>query len=73
MNPGISISFGTQETHNARRTLEGNGGILLIPEQSGGVIALTTTTNAHKRAVCRFFPIKIPARNTVILRNPQFC
>jgi hypothetical protein len=48
----------------ARRTVEGAQRrhftyFLKFPNNQGAVIALTATTNAYKRAVCRFSPIKI--------------
>ena len=68
MNPGISIRFGTLETHKRPPHLRGNGEhftyFLKFPNNQGDVIALTTTTNAYKRAVCRFSPIKIPGLET---------
>jgi hypothetical protein len=68
MNPGISIRFGTQETHKSPPHLGGQRRHFTyfpkFPNNQGDVIALTTTTNAYKRAVCRFFPIKIPGLET---------
>jgi hypothetical protein len=65
MNPGISVRFDTQEnSQKPAAPWKATAAFYLlpeIPEQSGDVIALTTTTKAYKRAVCRFFPIEIPA------------
>jgi hypothetical protein len=69
MNPGISIRFDTQETHKSPPHRGGGQRrhftyFLKFPNNQGDVIALTTTTNAYKRAVCRFSPIKIPGLET---------
>jgi hypothetical protein len=59
MNPGISIRFGTRETHKRPPHLGGQWrAFYLLPEhleQSGDVTALTTTNGLQ------IFPIQIPA------------